>query len=288
MGHEQTQSVPPYPSTGQGNRYQSQGGTQASSVSQTSQRGQSMGRGRGQSVQARTSGAQGRVYAVTPQTEAADQSVFQGMFLLFRLWARLLFDSGASHSFIAASCVRVLALEVETLNEPLYVNSPLGTKARIDWICWGCELEISGILHTVDLRVMDMSEFEVILGMDWLTAHRVVIDCDRMRVTTYTSDGTCVVFQGNRHDVSPHTVYDSRRHGQLTGWFASLTLEDKVTQNMSLPRVVCEYEDVFLDELLGLPPPRDVDFRIELHPGTSPISMTSHRMALVELQELKV
>ena len=74
------------------------------------------------------------------------------------------------------------------------MNSPLGTKVRIDRICQGCELEIYGILLTVDIQVMDMSKFEVILGMDWLTAHRVVIDCDRMRVTTYTSYGTCVVF----------------------------------------------------------------------------------------------
>ena len=118
----------------------------------------------------------------------------------------MLFDLGASHSFIVASCVRVLGLEVETLDEPLHVSSPLGTKARIDRICRGCELEISGILLTVDLRVMDMSEFKVILGMDWLTAHRVVIDYDLMRVTAYTPDGTCVVFQGNRHDVSPYYV----------------------------------------------------------------------------------
>ena len=143
--------------------------------------------------------------------------MIQGTFLLFRVWARVLFDSGASQSFIAASCVRVLGLEVETLDEPLHVSSPLGTKARIDRICQGCELEISRILLVVDLRVMDMSEFEVILRMDWLTAHRVVIDCDRMRVTAYTPNGTCVVFQGNRHDVSPHTVYDSRWHEQLTG-----------------------------------------------------------------------
>ena len=66
-------------------------------------------------------------------------------------------------------------LEVETLDEPLHVNSPLGTKVRIDRICRGFELEISGILLTVDLRVMDMSEFEVILGMEWLTAHRVAM-----------------------------------------------------------------------------------------------------------------
>ena len=58
--------------------------------------------------------------------------------------------------------------------------------------------------------------------------------------------------------------------------------------DLDLPRVVCEYEDVFLDELPGLPSQRVVDFYIELHPGTSPISMTPYRMAPVELLELKV
>ena len=77
-------------------------------------------------------------------------------------------------------------------------------------------------------------------------------------------------------------------HVQLMGWLASLTLEDEVRQDLGLPRVVCKYEDVFSDELMGLPPHRDVDFVIELHPSTSPISMTPHRMAPVELQELKV
>ena len=89
----------------------------------------------------------------------------------------MLFDSGASHSFITASVVIELGLEVEALEEPLYVSSPLGIRARIGIICHGCELEISRILFTVDLRVMDMSEFDVILGMDWLTAYRVIIDC---------------------------------------------------------------------------------------------------------------
>ena len=71
-------------------------------------------------------------------------------------------------------------------------------------------------------------------------------------------------------------------------WLASLALEDEERQDLSLPRVVCDYEDVFSDELLGLPPHRDVDFVIELYPGTSPISMTPPRMAPIELQELKV
>ena len=58
--------------------------------------------------------------------------------------------------------------------------------------------------------------------------------------------------------------------------------------DLDLPRVVYEYEDVFSDELPGLPPQRVVDFGIKLHPGTSPISMTLHKIAPVELQELIV
>ena len=96
------------------------------------------------------------------------------------------------------------------------------------------------------------------------------------------------MFQGDKHDALPQTVYDSRWHGQLMGWLASLTLEDKVRQDLDLPRVVYEYEDVFSDEISRLPLQRDVDFSVKLHPGTSPISMTPHRMAPVKLQELKV
>ena len=88
---------------------------------------------------------------------------------------------------------------LETLEEPLYVSSPLGFRARIGTICRGCELEISGTLLTVDLRIMEMSEFDVILGMDWLIAYRIVIDCERRRVTAYTQDGTRVVFQRGKH-----------------------------------------------------------------------------------------
>ena len=79
---------------------------------------------------------------------------------------RVLFDSDASHSFIATSCMKDLGLQFETLENPLYVSSRLGTRVSVDKICWDCELEISRILLTVDLRVMDMSEFDVILGID--------------------------------------------------------------------------------------------------------------------------
>ena len=94
--------------------------------------------------------------------------------------------------------------------------------------------------------------------------------------------------RGDKHDILPHIVYESRCQGQLAGWLVSLTLEDEERPDLDLPRVVCEYVDVFPDELLGLPPQRVADFGIELHLGTSPISMTPQRMAPVELQELRV
>ena len=127
---------------------------------------------------------------------------------------------------------------METLDELLYLSYPLGSRVRIVQICQDCELEILGILLTVDLRVMDISDFDVILGMDWLTAHRVVIASDSRRITTYTPDGISVTFQGVKHDALPQTVHDSRWSGQLMGWLASLTLEDEGRWDFSLPRVV--------------------------------------------------
>ena len=74
------------------------------------------------------------------------------------------------------------------------MSSPLGIRERIGTICRGCELEISRTLLTVDLRIMDMSKLDVILGMDWLIAYRIVIDCERRKITAYTQDSTRMAF----------------------------------------------------------------------------------------------
>ena len=99
------------------------------------------------------------------------------------------------------------------LRGAIVVSSPLGITARIGTIYRGCELEISGTLLTVDLRIIDLSEFDVILGMNWLTAYRVVINCECMRVTAYTQDCTRVVFQGDKHGIFPQIVYESKFQG---------------------------------------------------------------------------
>ena len=94
-------------------------------------------------------------------------------------------------------------------------------------------------------------------------------------------------FRGDNHDILPRTIYESKCQGQLVGWLASLTLEDEERSDLDLPRVVCKYVDVFQRSYLDYLH-KGLDFSIELHPGTSPISMTPHRMAPVELKELRV
>ena len=133
---------------------------------------------------------------------------------------------------------------LETIEEPLYVSSPLGIRARIGMICRGCELEILGTLLTMDLRIMDMSEFEVILRMDWLITYRVVIDCEHRRITAYTQDGTPVVFQGVSTIFSPDSI-----RVQVSGTVSGLASEPyprgQGETDLDLPRVVYECVDVF-------------------------------------------
>ncbi|XP_058202637.1 uncharacterized protein LOC131317072 [Rhododendron vialii] len=218
----------------------------------------------------------GRVFALQGTEEEMDPAVIQGTLTLFTTCVQALFDSGASHSFISATCVSTLGLETEPLKTTMHVTSPLGGNIPVVLICKGCELEVSNLRLTCDLRVIEMTDFDVIFGMDWLTTHRAVIDCHRKMVTAYSPEGTCLKFKGDRQDPSAPYAYKTKWHRKLTGWLASLTSEETDRMELGLPHVVREYKDVFLEELPGLPPPRELDYTIELQPGTTPISMAPY------------
>ena len=109
-----------------------------------------MGQGQVKSPQARMSRTQGRVYAVVPEAEHADQPDMQGTFLLLHLLTRVAFELNASYSFMNESCVIDLGLEVESFKEAMCGCSPLGCRVRVDRIGRDCELEISKILFMVD------------------------------------------------------------------------------------------------------------------------------------------
>ena len=96
---------------------------------------------------------------------------------MFSSWASVLVDTEASHSFISASFASALGLEISTLDLPLCVDTPVGGRVLLDRICRDCDLTISERTFIFDLIVLEMSVFDVILGMDWLSTVRATIDC---------------------------------------------------------------------------------------------------------------
>ena len=147
---------------GQMNQFQSHGAIQAPLAAQMGQRGQRVGRGQVQSPQARMSRTQGRVYAVVPKAEHADQPDMQSTFYTCNYFFCIMF-------IIVAPRVIDLGLEVEAFREMMR-NSSLDCKVRVGQMCRDRESGISVILLMVDLMVVDILGVDVILDMDELTA----------------------------------------------------------------------------------------------------------------------
>ncbi|KAL0537361.1 hypothetical protein IC582_026339 [Cucumis melo] len=137
-----------------------------------------------------------------------------------------------------------------------------------------------------------MLDFDVILGMDWLAANHAGIDCSRKEVTFNPPSRASFKFKGEGSRSLPQVISAIRASKLLSqgtwGILASVVNTREADVSLSSEPVVRDYLDVFPEELPGLPPHREVEFAIELEPGTVPISRAPYRMAPAELKELKV
>ncbi|XP_070682440.1 uncharacterized protein [Malus domestica] len=151
---------------------------------------------------------------------------------------------------------------------------------------------VEGIVMPADLIPLDIVDFDVILGADWLHYNRAHIDCYGKSVTFYRPGLPEVTFVGERGGVRYGVISAIRARKLLSkgcqGYLAYVVLNDVVPTRIEEVGVVRHYPDVFPDDLSGLPPDRDVEFSIDLLPGTDPISLTPYRMAPAELRELKI
>ncbi|RVW85779.1 Transposon Ty3-G Gag-Pol polyprotein [Vitis vinifera] len=234
---------------------------------------------------------QGRFYAIGSQN-AESNALVEGMLLCFSTWAHVLFDPGATHSFISASFASMLDIEFVPLHCSLCVETPMGGKVETKWVCHACVLYIGGLEVTMDLVLLDISSFDVIVGMDWLARHHAVLDCYLKKVTFQTSSGSYMSFYGDRRLTFIPLIRNlddkwSRKDGRHYFLF-NLKGEGKKMTTIDCIPMVCEFADVFPKELPCLPPHREMDFSIELYPGTDPISIAPYRMAPVELKELNI
>jgi hypothetical protein len=187
-----------------------------------------------------------------------------GTFLVNDTSAVVLFDSRAPHSFISTSYVEKYNLPIALLRCQMIVSSP-GGDMPVRQICLKVNLKIRGVDFVVNLIVLESKGIDVILGMDWLSKHKVLIDCTKKSVKLTTSDGKELEFIIELV-VTAKGVANRAKVNQLDASQGS-----KVS-------VVNEFLDVFPEELLGMPPDRDIEFVIELKPGTAPIYKTPFRM----------
>jgi hypothetical protein len=210
---------------------------------------------------------------VAVEEAQASPYVIIGMILVNDNNAIVLFDSGASHSFVAASFVQKYNLPLSMLKNRMIVSSP-GRDMHARHVCSKVSILVGGVEFLANLIVLESKGIDVILGMDWLSKHNGLIDCARKAVRLTPSSGKELEY------VAENLVTDKAASNRIV-----LNHLDAVS-TLDV-RTVSEYPHVFLEELPAMPPDREIEFVIKLVPGTAPIFKRPYRMAANQLAELK-
>jgi hypothetical protein len=181
----------------------------------------------------------GRVNHMTSDEAQQVQDVVLGMFLASSHPATILFDSGASHSVISSSFVTKYSLPIATMKHTMLVSSQ-GGEMRTKHKCPAVSITIRGVDFLSNLILLDSKGIDIIISMDWLSKYNGVIQCARKAGKLTKKDGTSVEFVAMVQSDQDSVLNQTK----------AIALEDI--------RVVQEYPDVFLEELPGMPPDRDI------------------------------
>uniref|UniRef100_A0A151UFW2 CCHC-type domain-containing protein n=1 Tax=Cajanus cajan TaxID=3821 RepID=A0A151UFW2_CAJCA len=119
----------------------------------------------------------GRVFTLSGVEAARSENLIQGTCFIAETPFVVLFDSGATHSFISVSCVQKLNFPVSLLDFDLVVETPTNGPVTTSLVCLKCPLTVSDKQFLVDLICLPLSQLDVILGMDWLSSHHVLLNC---------------------------------------------------------------------------------------------------------------
>ena len=205
--------------------------------------------------------------------------------------ARALFDSGATHSFISFTFTNHIGASPKPLHIPLLVTTPTHDTFQADLVLRSYKVEIDGNLMPADLVLMHMTDFDVLLGMNWLATYYASIHCFCKSITFRIQGKAEFDFQGDRGAVSNNLISWVKARKLVAkknvAYMAFVCINPtSEVKKESIP-IVSEFPEVFPETLPGLPPDREIEFCIDLMPGTTPISIPPYRMAPKELKELK-
>jgi hypothetical protein len=212
---------------------------------------------------------QGRVNFTTLAELPNGAPIMSGTFSIHHKPVVTLFDSRATHSFISNNYGTRVGLDLCPTQESYMISTP-GGKITSNQMVRSVPIQLGSKVIKTDLVLLNLEGIDVILGTNWMTEHRVLLDISS-RVIEIDSP-----YQGAT------TLYLPQQEHLHSCAYAITDIKVK-----DIP-VVCEYPDVFPDDLPGMPPDRDIKFIIELQPGTAPISKRPYRMPPNELAELKI
>jgi hypothetical protein len=206
----------------------------------------------------------GKVNHLETDTVQETPGVSLGTFSVEYHSANVLFDTGATHSFVTASWVESHNIPVAPLYPPMRVSS-VGGRTQTDRFCPSAKVQIRGIEFLADLIVMGNQDttIDVILVMNWLTKYQASLRCDKRTVKLVSLSG---------EEVLVELVLSGPRKGSCHQVIACI---EEIKQSEAI-NVVLDFPDVFPEELPGMPPERKVEFAIELIPGTALISKRAY------------
>ncbi|WVZ80987.1 hypothetical protein U9M48_028417 [Paspalum notatum var. saurae] len=212
---------------------------------------------------------QGQVHYIHLEQIPTGKPVLAGTFMLNGHPTVVLFDSGASHTFISQSYASRHGIKTSYIKEKYSISAP-GNPINTNLIVKKLPLSIGGEEFSISPVVLPHQGIDIILGMNWMNENNAVLDIGSRTVQLRSSVGGKIL----------RVHMPSQKHMPPTVYATELQEIKKIP-------VVCDFPDVFPEELPGLPPDRNVEFSIELVPGTAPVSRRPYRMAPDELKELK-
>ncbi|KAI3700658.1 hypothetical protein L2E82_45295 [Cichorium intybus] len=246
----------------------------------------------GRTGQVGTERAHGRAFQLTAEEVQSTLKVVAGTFRVNNVPGIVLFDSGATHSFVSIEFSERLGRKVESLDQPHVVEIVDDRTVTVTRIYRGCTLELNGVSFPIDLIPIAMRQLCVVVGIDWMGAVDAEIRCRLKQIRVRTPSGGELLVQGDTlgWGVALCSAARARRYLQHsgTGYLAYVIDTCNVKKKFGIEDVpiVREFADVFPDDLPGVPPERQVEFRIDLVPGAAPVAKAPYRLDPPEMKEL--
>ncbi|XP_070054725.1 uncharacterized protein [Nicotiana tomentosiformis] len=205
--------------------------------------------------------------------------------------ASVLFDQGSTYSYVSSLFAHFLGVSRESLDNPIYVSTPVGDSVIVDRIYRSCIVTLCGHETRADLLHLDMIDFVIILGMDCLSLYHAILDCHAKTITLAMPELPRLEWKGSFTGASSRVIFFLKAQHMAEKvclvYLAYVRDTTAETPTIDSVPVVREFSDVFPSDFPGIPPDCDIDFCIDLTLSTQPISILPYRMAPKELKELK-